>query len=400
MPTTRTDASAPRLVAPEKRPALSAVRRTAVTVATASLAAVALLPLAVPAGASPVVPDGAARSSVSFVLAQTPQQAGELASLARDGRRGRAGFAATVPSRSRHDAVTSWARSHGYAVVHDGPFVVQVTGSADALAADLGTSLSRTGALHATSAPQVPAALAGTVASVVGLDERPAFRHQVAYSPTQLQTMSGLVSSVLDPTAGLGTTVGTVNLGPWYAGDLTTFAAAKGLTVAPGQVTPVSVDGSSTVADPATDDGSSAEVALDVEAVLATAPAAKQRQYFSANTFAGYVAILDAMTADAANGLLHTASSSWGLCEQYESSSTLSSQSAAVQRLVAAGATFFASSGDDGANDCGDSSLAVDYPASDPYTVGVGGVHATTGTSGWAFSAWGSSTPLVTGAGG
>jgi hypothetical protein len=359
----------------------------------------------VPAGASPVTPDPAGRSSVAFVLSQTAQQASDLRAVTRAGRPSRARFAGLVPSHARHDAVTSWARSRGYSVVHDGPFVVQVTGPAAALAADLGTRLAPTGPVRATSAPAVPAALAGAVSSVVGLDERPAFRPALAYDPPALQVMSGLTSLAYDPTAGAGTTVGTVNLGPWYAGDLTAFAAAKGLTVAPGQVTQVSVDGSSTVADPQTDDGSSGEVALDVEAVLAAAPGAQQRQYFSANTFAGYVAILDQMTADAAAGRLHTASTSWGLCEQAESPTALASQSAAVQRLVAAGATFFAATGDSGSYDCGypgspSTALAVDYPASDPYTVGVGGVRATSTSLGYSFTGWGTSDPVTSGGGG
>ena len=59
-----------------------------------------------------------------------------------------------------------------------------------------------------------------------------------------------------------------------------------------------------------------------------------------------------------------------------------------MNAIVAAGATLFASSGDDGPYDCGDlSTLSTDWPAVSPNVVGVGGTHLT-GTGPYAETAW------------
>ena len=64
---------------------------------------------------------------------------------------------------------------------------------------------------------------------------------------------------------------------------------------------------------------------------------------------------------------------SWGQCETNYSANELTAIDAAFANLTAAGVTVFAASGDSGAFDCG-GSLGVDYPASSPYVIGVGGL--------------------------
>lgn len=367
----------------------------------ATAAAVALAGLALPATAAQAAPVPPVRSSVSLVLAQTAQQRNSLTALARDRGASRTSFRSLEPSTGQRASVLSWAAAHGLTVAHTGPFVVQVTGDAHVLAGLFGTTvhvsqLAGRAVTTAAAAPIVPAALSADVAAVVGLDDRPLFKHATSYDGPVLQRLGNL-STAYDTTAGAGATVGTVNLGGWYSSDLSTYATHFGLTLAPGQITPVTVGSGNPTANAATDDGSSTEVALDAETILATAPAAKQRMYFGSNSAADYLAILDQMTSDASSGLLHTASSSWGACEPWMSASTLSAESAAVERLVAAGATFFASSGDDAAYDCSssaavDNTPAVDFPASAPYTVAVGGIRAVANSDGtFTSSAWGPS---------
>ncbi|MDP9181301.1 MAG: S53 family peptidase, partial [Actinomycetota bacterium] len=187
---------------------------------------------------------------------------------------------------------------------------------------------------------------------------------------------------------GTGTTVGTLNLTGWDPADLTTYAAAAGLALAPGQITTVAVDNP---ADPLLPDGSGQdfEVAMDAQAILATAPAAKQRMYFAPNNGVGAIDVFNEMADDGQAGLLQVASTSWGLCEPQSPAWYRDAIGLAIDRMLAAGVTLYAASGDAGLYDCSrpdavDNTPAVDFPASYPGVVAVGGTRA-----GLAETAWG-----------
>jgi hypothetical protein len=189
-------------------------------------------------------------------------------------------------------------------------------------------------------------------------------------------------------------TVATVQFSGWDASNLTSFATSRGLPdpVASHQYQSVSVDGASATTAVG---GGDLEVALDQETILDTAPLADQVAYIAPNSDQGFVDAVNAVTNDALHntaGLTYTALSiSWGGCESSWSSSGMNAVHTALQNLVAAGITVFASSGDSGAYDCSqsdapDNTLDVDYPASDPNVIGVGGL--TTTFAGPAESAW------------
>jgi len=157
--------------------------------------------------------------------------------------------------------------------------------------------------------------------------------------------------------------------------------------------------------------GGDAEVALDTEAILATAPAARQRVYVAANTSAGATGVYAAMAGDAQAGLLTAASTSWGGCEPDTDPNIAASVEQSVTRLLAAGTTVLAASGDDGAYDCARSdpnpavagAPAVDFPASSPLVVAAGGTSLTGSPGAWHESAWGPAAgtlPPVRGGGG
>jgi hypothetical protein len=340
--------------------------------------------------ASAVGPAGAGELTVSFPLAQTAAQRELTRTLAgqRSSHGRAASFAQSQPSAAHRDAVQQWAAAHGFRVVHSSRFLVSVSGPSAALAAALGTTVKRQGRYTVpASAPVVPAELAQHAATAVGLDDRPRYRHHSApYGPSDVRTIGN--HPVRDATAGAGVTVGTVNFAPWVKSDLDAWAAdpeadqddSKTISIAPGQITEVPLGGFDTVGDGM--DPASGEVDLDAEAILGAAPAAKQRLYFADNTTAGSLAIWDEMASDAAQGRLHVASTSWGACEPSIPTSELNAEVAAINTLVAAGVTLFAASGDAGAYDCSvndpdgfgvDNSLAVDFPASSPNVVAVGG---------------------------
>src|ERR1019366_5378287 len=184
---------------------------------------------------------------------------------------------------------------------------------------------------------------------------------------------------------GQGITVATIQLSGWDDSNLATFATNAGLPnpVASGQYQAVSVDGASTTT--ADGGGGDIEFALDQETLLSVAPKAHQMAYVAPNTDQGFADAFNAVANDALShraGLNYTALSvSWGGCEASWSTSTasLNVMDAAIQNVVAAGVTIFAASGDAGAYDCSsqsypNNSLAVDYPASDPNVIAVGGL--------------------------
>jgi len=157
--------------------------------------------------------------------------------------------------------------------------------------------------------------------------------------------------------------------------------------------------------------GGDAEAALDTEAILATAPAARQRVYVAANTSAGATGVYAAMASDAQAGLLTAASTSWGGCEPDTDPNVAASIEQSITRLLAAGSTVLAASGDDGAYDCARSdpnpavagAPAVDFPASSPLVVAAGGTSLTGSPGTWQEAAWGPAAgtlPPVRGGGG
>jgi hypothetical protein len=188
---------------------------------------------------------------------------------------------------------------------------------------------------------------------------------------------------------GTGITVATVQFSGWHAADLDTYAAAAGLPD-PDPIQ-IAVNG----ADPTLPDGAGGdfEVALDQQILLAAAPNAGQRIYFTPNTgFDDAIAAYDAVADDAENGLVDVVSVSWGMCEVFadQDPTGRAAMEAQLARIVTAGATIFAASGDLGAYDCGDevADPAVDYPAASPYVVGVGGTTLRRLGSAWHETAW------------
>lgn len=147
----------------------------------------------------------------------------------------------------------------------------------------------------------------------------------------------------------------------------------------------------------------SGEETLDVEMTSGLAPAGKVRIYGSGSlSFSALDAAYAQILSELQNGTtqLQQVSLSYGICEQFVSSSQLRTDSQFFAALVARGVTVFASSGDSGSsNGCSSSSsLKVSYPASDVNVTSVGGtslVSTSTGTvsseTSWSGSGGGTS---------
>jgi hypothetical protein len=243
----------------------------------------------------------------------------------------------------------------------------------------------------ATTAATLSQGLRAEVAYVAGLEPQRHWRH--AAVPAGFTGSS--LASAYDVVAGDGTglTIATVQFSGWRPSDLATYATAAGLANPnPTQVTV----GSGNPADTA--DGGDFEVALDQEVLLAAAPKAAQRVYFGRNDLTDAILVYSRIADDAEAGLVDVVSTSWGMCEPDADTAPTARASIETQlrRIVAAGATVFAASGDYGAYDCADpgdpnaanGTVAVDYPASSASVVAVGGTRLTGAAGAWAETAW------------
>ncbi len=332
----------------------------AIAAVASTLAAVASVPTPA-AHAQPALVVLTLRSSAPGALThhatRPPDSAGE-----------RTERAAAVAPRSRR-AVERWLADHGFAVESATGWTVTARGPVHRLTRRLPRELR---ASVVSAVPQAPAR------------QRP---HAVptGWSPEQLR-------SAYDTTGdGRGTTIATIQFSGWQPSDAQVFARAAGIELQPGQITTIPVAG----AQPDVPDGSGGdfEVAFDVQAALGAAPAARQRVYVAPNTMTGAVAVYDAVATDAERLGLTAVSISWGACEQSTSPALVAALEQSLARMVAAGTTVFAASGDAGAYGCGapgepDPRLAVDYPAASPSVVAVGGTTLQRENGGWVEAAW------------
>lgn len=253
----------------------------------------------------------------------------------------------------------------------------------------------------------IPAGLEHSVSGVFGLDKRRVARRRGA--PRHPGVEDGLLPAADDRSGvagvstaaaltpaqvashyrfpagtGAGQTVAIAEFGGGYfASDLNTFCQRQGTPLP--VVTPVSVNGAELLTleqieqlpaqqrQQQLDD--SVEVNMDVQIVAGLAPAARILVYFSDFDEQGWVDMLDEVIDQKPAGAL-TLSVSWGLAEDDPDWSAGAVQ-AIDQRLQAAaaiGITVCAAAGDDGSADQEDDGRAhVDFPASSPHALAVGG---------------------------
>lgn len=236
---------------------------------------------------------------------------------------------------------------------------------------------------NATKGTAVPADLASVVRGVTGLTNRPAAHRAGApagpagpaggYTPAQLRTaysMSGLSGSY----DGSGETVGLIEFDTFKQSDIDAWTQYfKQPAVTPELV---KVDGG--VPNPGSDQ---MEVTLDIQAVAATAPKAKQIVYSAPNSDQAWV---HEMARIASDNKITILSGSWLNGEVCEADPIAASHDSYTQ-LAAQGVTMLSASGDWGATGCGyrgdNSTIQADYPASDPLFTGVGGTQLRTSDS-------------------
>jgi kumamolisin len=243
-----------------------------------------------------------------------------------------------------------------------------------------GTYRCRTGTLT------IPADLAFVIEGIFGLDNRPQakthFRLRrkstvhaqataVSYSPLQVAEAYDFPSGL----TGAGQCIALIELGGGYRPtDLDSFF--RGLGISTPKVASVAVDGAanSPTGDSSGPDG---EVELDIEVAGAIAPAAQIAAYFAPNTDQGFI---DAVTTAVHDAKLKPSivSISWGGPENSWTEQSRNALDSAFQDASMMGITVLAASGDDGSSDGSTGrTLAVDFPASNPYVIACGGTKLT-----------------------
>lgn len=338
------------------------------------------LALALLAAAAAVVPiearpaDAAVGSVVLTLRAASPQALASAALRPPDDAHERGERAQQLtPSPEARRSVERWLLANGFTLEGSTSWSVAARGPAHKVAGRrLPPELRRTvlSAVRETTAPMRPRAV------------------PVGFAPEGLRAAYAVSGTTAD---GRGTTVATIQFSGWQPSDAEVFAQAAGIALEPGQITTHAVAGAQ--ADVADGRGGDLEVALDVEAVLGAAPAARHRVYIAPNTTTGAVAVYDAVATHAERSGLTAVSISWGACEQRTAPQLVNALEQSLARMVAAGTTVFAASGDAGAYGCAtphdpDSRLAVDYPAASPSVLAAGGTSLRRKGDGWIETAW------------
>ena len=238
---------------------------------------------------------------------------------------------------------------------------------------------SRTGDIY------LPKELDGVVTAVFGLDTRRMANHRSTAPQRARRTLPPASSRpwflpqelaqayAFPPGDGTGQTIGVIELGGEYVhSDLETFATMTGLSVVPSVDV---VDAEKLSASDARDQDSIGEVMLDIEVVAGVCPRANIVGYFSNFTEKGWVDVLDSAIHDTAHnpGVL---SISWGLAEGQDiwTQQAMDVINDSMKAAATLGMTVCVAAGDDGSDDqVGDGAAHVNFPASSPYVLSVGG---------------------------
>jgi kumamolisin len=232
-------------------------------------------------------------------------------------------------------------------------------------------------------AVSVPAAVKDVVQGVFGLDSRRVARDRRELAQAkQRRHMMSVPSAWYVPAElathydfpagdGGGQTVALLEFGGGYfSSDLAGFCQLANIAPPP-TVTAISTDGTPTDAK----DGAEGEVMLDIEVIAGVCPKAGIAVYFAQFTEQGWITAIDAAVHDQTNdpGVL---SASWGEAEDIDiwTTSAMNQVNDTLQEAALVGMTICIAAGDDGSSDAVlDGQAHVDFPASSPYVLAVGG---------------------------
>ncbi|HTY96363.1 MAG TPA: S53 family peptidase [Solirubrobacteraceae bacterium] len=378
-------------------------------------------------GAAPVLSKGStalgpAEGEQSVVLTLAPRRSGALQALAGAGTGGltpAAFMSSYAPTTATVQAISTWAAKSGLKVssVSADRLLVRVTGPAAALGSALGTTFERYAAaggdyVSTSATAALPAAIAGKVTAVTGLSslervhgslERPsatelpelpgAVEYPRSYDPQQLWSLYHAPASQ----AGAGQQVSVITAGniAGVESDLRTFEHAFSLPEVPWHQIEVGSPGTETEGDDEWD--------LDTQYSTGMAPSVSALNVYVGSSMEDS-SILETIDRWVTDDATPQASFSAGECELLSDAAGFSSSlDTVLAEAVAEGRTLFTSSGDTGSQ-CpvlvGENGLplgapGVDYPASSPYAIGVGGTSVLGGEEEIGWYSGGGGTSLI-----
>jgi kumamolisin len=328
------------------------------------------------------------------------------------------------PSAATIAAVTKHYQSLGMTVTQTAAAQLHVTGSADAIGKEFAVELhayqvpaSSTGKsfryIAPVGEPQISAAVASSVHSVLGLDTRPRFAPHSRRAAARFQAKNDAPNTPNAPGVwtvqdfaiyydvnplyhkgldGKGETIGIVTLASFTPSDAFAYWNSLGLDVKANRIKEIQIDGGS---GPPSDAAGSDETTLDVQQSGGLAPGAKILVYETPNTDQGFV---DAYAAAIDSNQADTISTSWGEWEYLVGSADIadgpvvnpatgkkaSPHQAEDDLFIQAalqGQSMYAASGDCGALDAYEdftppkfsNVLAVDDPGSQRFMTSAGG---------------------------
>ncbi|NYF79949.1 protease pro-enzyme activation domain-containing protein [Granulicella arctica] len=324
--------------------------------------------------------------------------------------------------------VSSWLTSQGFTItsVANSSTFIRFSGTVSQADQAFGTTihkLSLDGEQHISNLtePALPAAIAGVVENISGLDDFKLKPHLRVRAVTSRSTSTAHPKDTIDTTAGVehfispgdfyviydlnplltastpingsGVTIAVMGQVDISLTDIAAFRTASGLSTNAPTITTYGTDpGSPTtacLADPAPSTctvtgGDLDESELDVEWAGATAPSANI--VFVNSTDVIGISLVDSID----NNLAPIMTVSYGGCEVHDfSTGAMNSLNEYFQQANAQGITVVGPAGDTGATDCDDSDtteppsatlgLAVDFPASSPFVTAVGGTEFSEG---------------------
>jgi subtilase family serine protease len=414
--------------------------RTARRLACALIAAV-LVPAAaagaatVRVGQTPAVPTGArfvgmvpATRQMHVTVALRPRDAAALAAYARavstPGSPGYRRYLTPAQFARRFGATAAQisavrralrARGLTPGAVSRGALSISVKASAARLERAFSVSLTRMAlrdgrmTIRASAAPALPASLARTVQSVVGLNTMAAPRPllvrappgssgrgsqsrshvvtggpqpcgaasaaapgQQAYTADQIASAYGFSGLYAAGDNGAGITVAVYELEPDDPSDIAAYQSCYG--------------SHATVSNVAVDQGAgtgpgTGEAALDIENLIGLAPDANVLVYQGPNSNSGAPGSgpYDTFSAIINQDRARVVTVSWGQCETGLGQTDAAAENTLFEQATIQGQSIVAASGDSGAEDCDaggalpQTQAAVDDPSSQPFVTGVGG---------------------------
>lgn len=305
-----------------------------------------------------------------------------------------------APMPDRANAVVAYLKANGFTNVKlaANRLTVSADGNVDAAQRAFQTTfvtVNKDGrqAIANDKAAQVPATLQDVVLSVVGLQtvhkahpmlqvaKRQPGAHTQATTGHNPVDFSSIYGASGLPTAG-GVTVGIIAEGDLSAtlSDLQSFTSQNGLS---DVATDVVGDGSS-------DTDGTDEWNLDSQDIVGMAGGEVGKLVFYDAPSLTNSDLTDVINAAVSANEAQVINVSLGECETFTSEDgSMAADDQLFETAEAQGQTFSVSSGDSGADECGDGGITPSYPASSPNVVAVGGTTLTTSGKTWSKeTAW------------